>query len=150
MGDLLTDTVEEVFVPVTAGGGVTTVDDVKMLLSSGADKVAINTAAVKRPELISEAADRFGSQCVVLSVQAKYISANKWEVYIECGREKTGIDVYEWIIKAQELGAGEILLTAIDQDGTAKGADLELIKNMSEAGQCSQLLLPGGLAANLM
>lgn len=146
MGDLLIDTVEEVFVPVTAGGGVTTVDDVKMLLSSGADKVAINTAAVRRPELISEAAERFGSQCVVLSVQAKHLSDGKWEVYVECGREKTGLDVHDWVVKAEAMGAGEVLLTAIDQDGTCRGGDVELIKTVSQAVNIP-VIASGGLGS---
>lgn len=131
MGDLLIDTVQEVFVPVTAGGGVSTVDDVAGLLASGADKVAINTAAIRHPELISQVADQFGSQCMVLSIQAKQLDNGQWEAYVECGREKTGIDVVEWAIKAEELGAGEILLSSIDKDGTGKGSDLDLIKSVS-------------------
>ncbi|MGH1427748.1 MAG: imidazole glycerol phosphate synthase subunit HisF [Arenicella sp.] len=131
MGDLLIDTVQEVFVPVTAGGGVSSVEDVKSLLSSGADKVAINTSAVKTPTLISDVADKFGSQCMVLSVQAKKITDGKWEAYVECGREKTGLDVLEWAVQAESLGAGEILLSSIDRDGTAKGGDLELVNMIS-------------------
>jgi len=131
MGDLLIDTVEEVFVPVTAGGGVSSVSDVNDLLSSGADKVAINTSAVKEPTIISDVADKFGSQCMVLSIQAKKISDNHWEAFVECGREKTGLDVLEWAVKAEKLGAGEILLSSIDKDGTTKGCDLELIKTIS-------------------
>ena len=131
MDDLLTDTVQEVFVPVTAGGGVSNVDDVKGLLSSGADKVAINTAAIRNPKLISDVAERFGSQCMVVSIQAKKLAENKWEAYIECGREKTGIDVLEWVAHVESLGAGEILLSSIDKDGTAKGGDLELINAVS-------------------
>ncbi|NKB75849.1 MAG: imidazole glycerol phosphate synthase subunit HisF [Gammaproteobacteria bacterium] len=131
MSQLLKDTVEEVFVPVTAGGGVNTVDDVRLLLSSGADKVAINTGAIRNPSLISEIADRFGSQCVVISIQAKQTATDKWEAYVECGREKTGIDVIEWAKEVEKLGAGEILLTAIDKDGTYRGGDIPLVQQVA-------------------
>jgi imidazole glycerol-phosphate synthase subunit HisF len=123
----------DVFVPMTVGGGVRTVDDVRDLLRAGADKVAINTAAVKRPELISEVARRFGSQCMVLSLEAKQQSPGKWEVYTDCGRERTGIDAIEWVRRGVELGAGEILVTSIDREGTRKGFDVELTRAVADA-----------------
>lgn len=118
----------EVFVPMTVGGGVRSVDDVKMLLRAGADKVAINTAAVKRPTLITEVAQLFGSQCMVLSIEAKRLGPGKWEVFTDNGRERTGMDVLEWSGRGVELGAGEILLTSVDQEGTARGFDLDLVR----------------------
>ena len=148
MDELLKDTVEEVFVPVTAGGGVNTVDDVRSLLSSGADKVAINTGAIRNPSLISEIADRFGSQCVVISIQAKQTDTKKWEAYVECGREKTGIDVIEWARKVEELGAGEILLTAIDKDGTYRGGgDIPLVRQVSEFANIP-VIASGGIGSS--
>jgi imidazole glycerol-phosphate synthase subunit HisF len=131
MGELLDKTVREVFVPVTAGGGVRTVGDAAMLLGAGADKVAINTGAVQNPELISELASQYGSQCVVLSVQAKQTGASQWEVYVDCGREKTGKSVSEWVLEAEKLGAGEIFLSSIDRDGTLQGPDMGLIAMVS-------------------
>ena len=103
------------------------------ILRAGADKVAINTATIKRPELISEVAQKFGSQCMVLSIQAKKVGERKWEAYYDNGREKTGIDVLEWAKRGWQLGAGEILLTSVDKEGTAKGFDLDLIKTVSTA-----------------
>jgi cyclase len=126
--DIVRRTAEHVFVPLTVGGGVRSIEDVKTLLRAGADKVAINTAATKRPALISEVAERFGSQCMVLSVEAKRIAASRWEVYTENGREKTGMDVVQWVDRAVELGAGEILLTSVDQEGTGNGFDCELVR----------------------
>jgi imidazole glycerol-phosphate synthase subunit HisF len=123
----------DVFVPMTVGGGVRSVDDVRDLLRAGADKVAINTAAVKRPELISEVARRFGSQCMVLSLEAKQQSAGQWEVYTDCGRERTGIDAIEWVRRGVSLGAGEILVTSIDREGTRKGFDVELTRAVAAA-----------------
>ena len=119
---------EDLFIPMTVGGGIRTVDDALNVLRSGADKVAINTAAVNRPELISEIANRFGTQCMVLSVEAKQQSDCSWEVYTDCGRERTGLDVVKWVKQCAELGAGEVLLTSIDQEGTRKGFDLGLTK----------------------
>lgn len=122
---------QDVFVPMTVGGGVRTADDVKDLLRAGADKVAINTAAVARPELISEVSQKFGSQCMVLSIEAKQQSPDKWEVYTDCGRERSGVDVVEWVQKGIDLGAGEILVTSIDQEGTRNGYDSGLISAIS-------------------
>lgn len=129
---IVTTTVENVFVPVTAGGGIREVYDINRLLSSGADKIAINTAAVKRPELISDAAKKFGSQAVVASIEAKKSSDNKWEVYTDCGRERTGIDAVEWAEKVVDLGAGELLVTSIDREGTRSGFDLELTETINQ------------------
>ena len=123
----------DVFVPMTVGGGVRTVDDVRDLLRAGADKVAINTAAVKRPELISEVARRFGSQCMVLSLEAKQQAPGKWEVYTDCGRERSGVDAIEWVRRGVSLGAGEVLVTSIDREGTRKGFDVELNRAVAEA-----------------
>ena len=146
MTDLLKDTVQDVFVPVTAGGGINSVDDVRNLLSSGADKVAINTGAIRCPTLISEISDRFGSQCVVVSIQAKQIGDDKWEAYVECGRERTGVDVLEWAQKVESLGAGEILLTAIDKDGTYRGADLALTKLVAQSASIP-VIASGGIGS---
>lgn len=123
----------DVFVPMTVGGGIRNVEDVRELLRAGADKVAINTAAVQRPELITEVARQFGSQCMVLSIEAKRQSAGKWEVYTDCGRERSGRDAIEWARQAVDAGAGEILLTSIDQEGTRKGFDVELVKAVSSS-----------------
>ena len=125
--DLVARTASEIFVPLTVGGGVRTIDDVSKLLRAGADKVAINTGAVRRPQLITEAAHSFGSQCVVASIEAKRRPQGGWEAYTDNGREKTGLDVVEWAQKLVELGAGEVLLTSVDMEGTRKGFDLELV-----------------------
>jgi len=131
--EIVSRTVEHIFVPLTVGGGIRNIDDVKELLRAGADKVAINTAAVQRPELISEVSRRFGSQCMVLSIEAKKQSDDLWEVYTDSGREKTGIDVVEWVKEGVAKGAGEILLTSIDCEGTRKGFDIELIQKVTQA-----------------
>lgn len=124
---------EDVFIPMTVGGGIRSIEDVRDLLGAGADKVAINTAAVHRPELIREVARRFGSQCMVLSIEAKQQGLGHWEVYTDCGRERSGIDVVEWARKGEELGAGEILVTSIDREGTRQGFDLELTRAITSA-----------------
>jgi cyclase len=121
-------TAERVFIPMTVGGGVRTVDDVRELLRAGADKVTLNSAAVRRPELITEIAERLGAQCVVSAIEVKRQAPGKWMVMIENGRETTGLDALEWAQKVHQLGAGEILLTSIDQDGTKRGCDLELTR----------------------
>jgi len=122
----------DIFIPLTVTGGLRTVDDVREVLRAGADKVGINTAATKRPELIQEVAHKFGSQCMVLSIEAKRIAENHWEAYTDNGREPTGLDVIEWARRAVELGAGEILLTSIDQEGTRDGFDIALISAVSK------------------
>ncbi len=124
---------EQVFIPLTVGGGVRTVDDVRRLLGAGADKVSINTAAVTRPELIREAADRVGSQCIVVAIDAKQTGPGKWEVFTHGGRNNTGMDAIEWALRVESLGAGEILLTSMDRDGTRSGFDLELTRAVSDA-----------------
>ena len=131
--DIVKRTVQNVFIPLTVGGGIRSPDDVKNILRSGADKVAINTAAINNPDLISQVSQRFGSQCMVLSVEAKQQAPGKWEAYTDNGRERTGKDVLEWVRQGVELGAGEILLTSIDREGTRKGFDIELVKAVSEA-----------------
>ncbi len=123
----------DVFVPMTVGGGVRNVDDVRDLLRAGADKVAINTAAVRRPELITEVSRRFGSQAMVLSIEAKEQAPGRWEVYTDCGRERSGVDAVQWAQRGAELGAGEILLTSIDREGTRKGFDLALTRAVAQA-----------------
>lgn len=124
---------QDIFVPMTVGGGIRSIDDVTEILRSGADKVAINTAAVARPQLISEVSRRFGSQCMVLGVEAKRVGPGKWEAYTDNGREHTGLDVIDWCQRGYELGAGEILLTSVDQEGTRKGFDTALIEAVGAA-----------------
>ncbi len=130
--DIVRKTASKVFIPMTVGGGIRTIEDVKNLLHAGADKVAINTAAVRRPELIREVATRFGSQCMVLSIEATRVDLEKWEVLTDCGRERSGLDVLYWVEKAVSLGAGEILLTSIDKEGTRSGFDRDLIAAVSK------------------
>ena len=125
---------ENVFIPITVGGGIRSIDNAKQLFSSGADKVAINSAAVLNPSLITEIAKHFGSQSVVVSIEAKLVE-NGWEVYINNGREPTGINVGDWIEKLQGLGAGEVILSSVDRDGTKKGMDIELLRQASERCQ---------------
>ena len=127
--DIVRYTAENVFIPLTVGGGIRSVDDVRTMLRSGADKIAINTAAIGRPELISEIAERFGSQCVVVSIEAKRrAGGNGWECFTDNGREHTHLDAVTWAERAMKLGAGEVLLTSIDQEGTRKGFDIDLIR----------------------
>lgn len=127
LAHLVSSTADRIFVPLTVGGGIRKVDDIYALLRAGADKVALNTAAVRRPELITEAVRTFGSQCIVLSVEAKSTKAGGWEVYTDSGRERTGIDAVEWIRRACDLGVGEVLLTSVDREGTRRGFDLDLV-----------------------
>jgi cyclase len=129
---------------MTVGGGVRSIDDVRDLLRAGADKVAINTSAVKRPELIAEVARRFGSQCMVLSIEAKQQAPGKWEVYTDCGRERSGVDAIDWAKRGVELGAGEILVTSIDREGTRKGFDVDLVKRISEVASVP-VIASGGM-----
>lgn len=126
--DLVARTSKDLFVPLTVGGGIRTVDDINRLLRAGADKVAINTGAILRPALLTEASRTFGSQCVVLSVEAKKQPNGGWEAYTDNGRERTNLDAIEWVQRAVELGAGEVLLTSVDAEGTRKGFDIELIR----------------------
>jgi imidazole glycerol-phosphate synthase subunit HisF len=133
LSDIVRHAVQDVFIPITVGGGIRSVDDATHILRSGADKVAINTAAVARPQLVTEVARRFGSQAMVLSVEAKQIDGGRWEAYTDNGRERTGLDVIDWVKKGVQLGAGEILVTSVDREGTRKGFDLELIRAVSDA-----------------
>ncbi len=129
--DTVKKTAEKCFMPLTVGGGVRTLEDIRNLLLAGADKVSINTAAVNNETLIKESAEKFGSQCIVVAVDAKKIKENKWEVFTHGGRKPTGIDVMEFVEKIESMGAGEILLTSMDRDGTKKGYDLDLTKKVS-------------------
>jgi cyclase len=131
MGSIIKEAARDIFIPLTVGGGIRKIEDVTDILRSGADKVAINTAAVLTPKMISEVAKRFGSQCMVSSIEAKKISTERWEVYTNNGRERTGLDVIDWAKKCEQYGAGEILLTSVDQEGTRKGFDIALIKAVS-------------------
>lgn len=131
--DMVEAVAKRVFIPFTVGGGIRSVEDFRKILNAGADKVSVNSAAVKNPELIKEAAEKFGSQCVVVAIDAKRkADGSGWEVYLNGGRVNTGIDALEWAKKAEELGAGEILLTSMDCDGTKAGYDIELTRAISE------------------
>ena len=130
--EIVKKTTNDVFVPITVGGGIRNIDDVASLLRAGADKIAVNTAAVKNPKLISEISNKFGSQCMVLSIEAKYQDSGNWEVYTDSGRERTGIDVIDWVKKGEKYGAGELLITSIDREGTRKGFDIDLISSITD------------------
>ena len=131
--DTVKKTAEKCFMPLTVGGGIRTIEDIRNLLLAGADKVSINTAAVNNENLVKESSEKFGSQCIVIAVDAKKVKENKWEVFINGGRNSTGIDVLKFSEKIEKLGAGEILLTSMDRDGTKKGYDLDLTKKVSSA-----------------
>lgn len=142
--DIVKKTAEDVFIPMIVGGGIRSIEDVHFALRSGADKVAINTSAIKNPNLIAAISNHFGSQCTVLSVEAKRVSADKWEAYIDNGRERTGIDVVQWVQEAQQLGVGEILLTSVDREGTKKGFDIDLIKSVMKVASVP-VIASGGM-----
>src|SRR5579862_4455990 len=131
--DAVKRTAEQCFMPLTVGGGVRNVDDIRKLLLAGADKTSINTAAVARPDFVREAAEKFGSQCIVVAIDAKRTGADKWEVFTHGGRKATGIDAVEWAERMAELGAGEILLTSMDRDGTKAGFDIALTRAVADA-----------------
>ncbi len=131
--DKVRQVADEIFLPLTVGGGIRSVADVRKVLLAGADKVSINTAAVHTPELLSAGAERFGSQCIVVAIDARRTGPGKWEVYVHGGRTPTGIDALEWAERAVELGAGEILLTSMDADGTLAGYDIELTRAVTQA-----------------
>ncbi|MBD3296659.1 MAG: imidazole glycerol phosphate synthase subunit HisF [Candidatus Omnitrophica bacterium] len=133
MVDVAERVAEKVFMPYTVGGGISRVSDMRELLNAGCDKISINTSAVARPELIGEGAGKFGSQCIVVAVDARRKAPGSWEVFVRGGREPAGIDALDWVKKVQRLGAGEILLTSMDRDGTKDGYDLELTRAVSEA-----------------
>ena len=144
--EIVEKTAKNVFIPMTVGGGVRSVEDVKSLLRSGADKVAINTAAIQRPPLVGEIARQFGSQCVVLSIEAKSLSPGKWEAYTDNGREHTYRDVVDWAVEGQRLGAGEILLTSVDCEGARKGFDVDLVQAVSSRVSIP-VIASGGMGA---
>ncbi|MBU4293171.1 MAG: imidazole glycerol phosphate synthase subunit HisF [Actinobacteria bacterium] len=126
--ELASRTAEKVFIPYTIGGGIDSIEDIREILRKGADKISMNTSAVKNPELIAESSKVFGSQCIVVAIDAKKTGSNHWEVFIHGGRTPTGLDAVEWAIEVQKLGAGEILLTSMDKDGTKDGYDIELTR----------------------
>jgi cyclase len=131
--DVVRRTAEKCFMPLTVGGGVRTVEDIRKLLLAGADKVSINTAAVTRPEFVREAAQKFGSQCIVAAIDAKAVAAERWEVFTHGGRRETGIDAIAWACRLADYGAGEILLTSMDRDGTKSGFDIPLTRAVADA-----------------
>jgi imidazole glycerol-phosphate synthase subunit HisF len=131
--DVVRRTAEECFMPLTVGGGVRTVEDIRRLLLAGADKVSINTAAVARPEFVREAAQKFGSQCIVAAIDAKNVAPRRWEVFTHGGRRPTGIDAVAWACRLADYGAGEILLTSMDRDGTKSGFDIPLTRAVADA-----------------
>ena len=131
--DVVRATAEQCFMPLTVGGGVRTVEDVRKLLLAGADKVSINSAAVAKPDFVAEASRKFGAQCIVVAIDAKKISTDKWSVFVHGGRKDTGMDVVEWAKRVVALGAGELLLTSMDRDGARIGFDLELTRAVSDA-----------------
>lgn len=133
LADIISEAARDIFVPMTVGGGIRSVDDVTQILRAGADKVAVNTAALANPGLITSIAKRFGSQCMVLAVEAKQVAAGRWEAYTDNGRERTGRDVVEWVKEGVSLGAGEVLLTSIDREGTRKGFDVALVRAVTAA-----------------
>jgi len=131
--DVVAGTAEHCFMPLTVGGGVRATDDIRKLLLAGADKVSINTAAVKRPDFVREAAAKFGTQCIVVAIDAKATGPGKWEIFTHGGREPTGIDAIDWARRMEKLGAGEILLTSMDRDGTRQGFDIALTRAVADA-----------------
>ncbi len=131
--EIVAKTTRDIFVPITAGGGVRSVEDARALLRAGADKIAINTAAIGQPDLIGEIGRCFGAQCMVLSIEAKRVAPGRWQAYTDNGREPSGLDVVEWARRGESLGAGEILLTSIDQEGTRKGMDIDLLTQVASA-----------------
>jgi cyclase len=144
LGSIVSAAAKDIFVPMTVGGGIRSVEDVTEILRAGADKVAINTAAVSNPQLVTDIARLFGSQCMVLSVEAKQVGHERWEVYTDNGRERTGLDVVEWVKRGVALGAGEVLLTSVDREGTRKGFDISLVRAVA-AEVSVPLIASGGM-----
>jgi cyclase len=142
--DIVHRATRDVFVPLTVTGGIRSVEDVRQILRAGADKIGINSAAIKRPDLISEVARTFGSQCTVLSIEAKSIGAARWEAYTDNGRERSGRDVVEWAKCGVELGAGEILLTSVDREGTRQGFDIDLLRAVASVSRVP-VIASGGM-----
>jgi cyclase len=132
LGEIIRAAAQDVFIPMTVGGGIRSVEDATQILRCGADKVAINTAAVANPQLITDVARRFGSQCMVLSIETKQQGPDRWEVYTDNGRERTGLDAIAWVKRGVALGAGEVLLTSVDREGTRKGFDVPLLKAVTQ------------------
>ena len=147
IADLARRTAKQVFIPFTIGGGIRTVEDIRKILNAGADKVSLNSAAVKNPEFIKRASKLFGNQCIVVAIDAKKAAQNKWNVFVCGGRINTGIDAVEWAKRTAELGAGEILLTSMDRDGTKNGYDNKLLKAVSQAVEIP--VIASGGAGNL-
>jgi len=141
--DIVERTSKEIFIPLTVGGGLRTLEDIQKVLAAGADKISINTAAISDPDFIKRAAQRFGSSTIVVSIEAIKIGDRKYEAYTDNGRQETGVDVFEWVKRAEELGAGEILLTSIDREGTGDGFDLELIRTVAQSVQIPVIVLGG-------
>lgn len=142
--DLVERIAQEVFIPFTIGGGLTSCEEIRQILSRGADKVSLNTAAVKNPELISQAADNFGSQCVVVAIDVKQVAADRWQVFTHGGSQPTGLDALEWAHRAEALGAGEILLTSMDRDGSKAGFALEITSKISSSVNIPVIASGGG------
>lgn len=142
LGGIVSAAAKDIFVPLTVGGGIRSVEDATQILRAGADKVAVNTSAIANPQLITEIARRFGSQCMVLSIEAKQVSPDRWEVYTDNGRERTGLDVIEWVKRGVAMGAGEVLLTSVDREGTRKGFDIALVRAV--ANEISVPLIASG------
>lgn len=142
--DIVSRTAREIFIPLTVGGGLRTLDDIRSILRAGADKVSLNTAAIHRPELITEAAHQFGSSTIVVSIEAIKQPNGNYEAYTDNGRESTGMDAFAWAIHAAELGAGELLVTSVDREGTGSGFDLELIRRISESVSIPVIACGGG------
>lgn len=145
--DVVRKAADSVFVPMTVGGGIRSLSDVRALLSSGADKVAVNTAAVQNPSIISEIAGKYGSQCTVLSVEAKRVGPRQWEAYTCNGRERSGLNVLDWVHRGVELGAGEVLITSVDREGTRRGLDIDLISAIT-ARVSVPVIASGGLGTS--
>lgn len=164
LGEIISSSARDIFVPITVGGGIRSVDDATKILRAGADKVAVNSAAVANPQLITDIARRFGSQCMVLSVEAKQVGADRWEVLTDNGREGTRLDVVDWVKRGVALGAGEVLLTSVDREGTRKGFDIDLVRavttevsvpviasgGMGKAEDLQRVVLEGGADAVAM
>ncbi len=147
MVDVVERTADQIFMPLTVGGGLRSIDDIRIMLNAGADKISLNTSAVQEPELILNSSRKFGSQCIVVAIDAKKVGPEKWEVFTHGGRNPTGLDVVTWAQRVHQLGAGEILLTSMDRDGMADGYDVELCRRVSDAVEVP--VIASGGAGNL-
>jgi len=146
LAKLISESTKNIFIPLTVGGGIRSIDNIQEVLDSGADKVAINTAAIGNPMIIRDAAQIFGSQSIVISIEAKRIGGNKWEAYTHNGREPSGLDVLDWVSRALDLGAGEVMITSVDREGTRKGYDFELIEKVARIVP-APLIVSGGMGS---